>query len=91
MKIKFEGDKLTGEDYVLINKAPGGKNTAVGIQIVERNTDAAMKIDEAETVFNPAATGGNTLNFDAYYFKGSSGTIDGGPIVANATYTFTYE
>lgn len=91
VKVKFEGDKLTGEDYALINKAPGGLNTAVGIQIVERSSNTAMKIDEAEMVFNPAATGGNILNFDAYYFKGSSGTIDGGPIVANATYTFTYE
>lgn len=91
VKVKFEGDKLTGEDYALINKAPGGLNTAVGIQIVERSSNTAMKIDEAEMVFNPAATGGNTLNFDAYYFKSSSGTIDGGPIKANATYTFTYE
>lgn len=91
VKVKFEGDKLTGEDYALKNKAPGGQNTAVGIQIVEQNSNAAMKIDEAELVHNPAATGGNVLNFAAYYFKGTSGTVDGGPIRASATYTFTYE
>lgn len=91
VKVKFEGDKLTGEDYALKNTAPGGKNTAVGIQIVERSTTTAMKIDETVTVLSPAATGENILNFDAYYFKGASGTIDGGPIRASATYTFTYE
>jgi type 1 fimbria pilin len=88
VSVTFDGDILsgTGTDSVLKNKLSGNDN--VGIQLLFNDNTPVKMSEKLQLVTSAQAT--QLLSFNAYYYY-KGGAISGGPVKANATFTFDYQ
>lgn len=87
--LAISGTKMAGKEDVLVNLEPGNAN--IGVQIFPAdNTTNAIAFDNVEHRMFDSASAEEKLEYDAYYYY-DGGVLQGGPIRANATYTFSYK
>lgn len=86
--LAFSGTTMTGKENVLANQASGNPN--IGVQIFPVGSSTAITFDNVERRMFESASARQSLDYDAYYYY-KGGALQGGPIRAVATYTFTYK
>lgn len=88
VSVTFEGDMLngTGSDSVLKNSIAGNDN--IGVQLLFNNNSPIKMAEKLLLTASSQTT--ELLSFNAYYYY-KGGAVSGGPVKANATFTFDYQ